>query len=401
MELSPDSQSFDLAGPETRGVPFDELRSMSKQYPGLTPLIDSPLSTTKPSPVLLLTGAGASRPLGMPTMLEFKSNFANNLCNKEAFLWNGIVDLTAKFFGIDAKATDIEQVLTYIDHCEICYEESTFLWEKMYGMKYGTPTIEQVHEFRQDLWSLRSAVLDEICATYKDPERLKVVDCYDPLFRMLNSVSGQVATNVFTTNYDLTFEVLAKVKPDDFELVDGFVTLPSGEEVFKKQYVPAYNAEHSIILWKLHGSTSWKGQIPNLELRKECPGNYIQAGGERTIIIYPTRNKDASQNLHTNPFNQAYGGLASMFSQIQATQVLLVIGYRFGDTEIREVIEEGIATEGKATVVVVDPSATLEDVAGLFTRVEKERFRVIPHKFCEQGTIEKIGEEVRSAMTRG
>ena len=133
MELSPDLQSFDLTGPETRGVRLDELRSMSTQYPGLSPLVDSPLSTTKPSPVLLLTGAGASRPLGMPTMLEFRSNFANKLYSKEASLWNGIVDLTAKFFDISAEATDIEQVLTYIDHCEISYEESTFLWTKMYG----------------------------------------------------------------------------------------------------------------------------------------------------------------------------------------------------------------------------------------------------------------------------
>ena len=82
-----------------------------------------------------------------------------------------------------------------------------------------------------------------------------------------------------------------------------------------------------------------------------------------------------------------------MFSQMETSQVLLVIGYRFGDMEIKDVVQKGLANEGETTVVVVDPSATLEGLAELFPSIDRERFRVIPHKFCEEGTIEKIGAE--------
>ena len=271
MELVPDSQSSDLTGPETRGVSLDELKSMSEKYQGLSQLINSEPPTTKPSPIVLLTGTGASRPLGMPTMLEFKNNFSDNLLEKERILWDNIAALSAESYKTTSDALDIEQVLTYIEYCELCSRESASLWKTLYAMQYDKPTIEQVHDFRHDVWSLRNGVLDKICATYRNPKPLKVVECYDPLFRVLKSVSGQVATNVFTTNYDLTFEVLAKTKPDDFELVDGFVTLHSGEGVFKKQYVPTYKFGHAIVLRKLHGSTSWKGKLPNLEFVKAPP----------------------------------------------------------------------------------------------------------------------------------
>ena len=394
----PDSPSFDLTGPETRGVPFDELSNLSEKYPGLRQLLDSPIHTTKPSPVILFTGAGASKPLGMPTMLEFNDNYSKKLCGKVATLWNNVVNSSAEFFNTKADSIDLEQVLTYIDDCELSYCNSASMWEKMYGVYLGTPTIEQIHDFRQDLWSLRNDMLDQICATYGAPDPSSVVECYGPLFWMLKSVSGQVSTNVFTTNYDLSLEVLSKTKPDDFILVDGFVILSSGEEVYKKQYVPTFNGGHVIVLWKLHGSTSWRGKAPYLELVKAPPGKYIGADGKRTVIIYPTKDKDASQNLHASPFNQAYGGFESMFSQIQATQVLLVIGYRFGDIEINDVIEKGLALEGNAKVIVVDPNATLESVAGLFPKIDQGRIKVIPHKFGEEGTIGKIEEEVRSSI---
>ena len=394
----PDSPSFDLTGPETRGIPFDEILNMSEEYPRLSQLLNSAMPTTKSSPVVLFTGAGASKPLGMPTMLEFKVNYSNKLCGTLATLWNNVVNSSAKFFNTKADLIDIEQVLTYIDNCEISYCDSASMWEMMYGVHLGSPTIEQIHDFRQELWSLRNDVLDQICATYGAPDPSRAVECYETLFWMLKRVSGQVSTNVFTTNYDLSLEVLAKTKPDDFDLVDGFVTFPSGEEVYKKQYVPTFKRGHAIVLWKLHGSTSWRGKSPYLELVKAPPGKYIGADGKRAVIIYPTKNKDASQNLHASPYNQAYGGFESMFSQIQATLVLLVIGYRFGDKEINDVIEKGLALEGKARVIVVDPNAALESVAGLFPNIDKGRVKVIPHKFGEEGTIGKIEEEVRSSI---
>ncbi len=393
-----DSPSFGLTNPETRGIPFDELSNMSEEFPGLSRLLDSTMPTANSSPIVLFTGAGASRPLGMPTMLEFKDDCSKDLSGKTATLWNNVVDSSAVFFDTQPDSIDIEQVLTYIDDCEKSYCSAAYVWEQMYGIYHGSPTIEQIHEFRQELWSLRNDVLDRICVAYGAPEPQRVVECYDPLFRMLNGASGQVSTNVFTTNYDLALELLAKTRPDDYELVDGFVSIPSGEEVYRKQYVPTFKGRHAIVLWKLHGSTSWRGAPPYLELIKAPSNKYIGPDGKRAVIVYPTRNKDESQNLDTSPFNQAYGGLESLFSQMQAIRVLLVIGYRFGDVEINDVIEQGLAIEGSAKLIVVDPNATPEGVAEVFPSIDKGRVKVIPHKFCGENAIGKIEEEVGSSI---
>ena len=395
---SPDSGLAQFAGTETRGVSLDELKNMSEEYQGLGEFLDSLAPTKKPSPVVLLTGAGASKPVGMPTMLEFKTDFADGLSANKKELWHGIVESSANYFKITSGQTNIEDVLTYVDECEKSYDESSLLWAHIRGESAGTPTIEEIHDFRQYLWSIRMNVLDKLCATYAAPEPSKAIECYAPLFRMLHRSSGQVSTDVFTTNYDLTFEVLAESRPDNFELVDGFVNDPSGVEVFRHCYVPRYDSEHSIVLWKLHGSTSWVGRLPGLRFRKAPPGKYIRDDG-RTIIIYPTRNKSESQNLATSPFTQAYGGLGSLLSQIDRVQVILVIGYGFGDVEIVDVIKNGLSLQASAKLIVVDPAASIEKMVEVFPNVDASRFRLVPRRFCEEGTIEGIEAVIKSLLS--
>lgn len=394
----PDSESTGLTGPKTRGISLDELKSMSEDCPGLKRLLDSKNPATEPSPVVLFTGAGASKPLGMPTMLEFKTTFANGLSANKKNLWHKIVASSAKYFKTTSDEIDIEDVLTYVDECEHSYSESSLLWGQFHGDSSGTPTIEQIDEFRELVWSIKSDVLDKLCATYVSPEPSKTIECYAPLFNMLYRSSGQVVTNVFTTNYDLTFEVLAENRPDDFELADGFTTDRSGKEVFRSNYTLQYRSKHSIVLRKLHGSTSWVGRLPDSRFVKAPPGKYVQ-GDLKTIIIYPTKNKSESQNLSTSPFTQAYGGLASQLSLINTVQVILVIGYGFGDLEIVEEIENGLLPQASAKMIVVDPTASIERMTKVFPNVDASRFRIIPRRFGEKGTIECIEVELQSLLS--
>ena len=393
-----DSESSNLPDTETRGVSLDELKAMSHEYPALNQVLDSVARATKPSPVVLFTGAGASKPLGMPTMLEFKNSFAECLSSMRKELWNEIVESSAQYFKTTSVQVDIEGVLTYIDECVTSDRKASFLWAQINGGNLtGRPSIEQVDDLQQELRSIKNDVLDEICTTYVSPEPGKAIECYAPLFKMLHGLSGQEMTNVFTTNYDLTFEVLAESRPDDFELVDGFVTNHAGEEVFANTYVPRCRSKYSIVLWKLHGSTSWVGQLPEMRFSKVRPGKYIQ-GDSTTIIIYPTKNKSKSQNLHTSPFTQAYGGLSSRFSQIEGVQVLLVIGYGFGDAEVVVEMKESLAIQQRATMVVVNPTSTLEEMTKVFPSVDANRFRIIPRRFCEEGTIERIEAEIQTLL---
>lgn len=398
MELLHDSQALNVSNPVTRGVSPEELESMSKDFTELNHLLDSVASTMKPSPVVLFTGAGASKPLGMPTMLDFKGSFADGLSATKKELWHEIVESSAQAFKTTSDQIDIEGVLTYLDECGMSHCKSSLLWAQICrGKLGGQPTVGQIDDFQQELRSIKDDVLNKICATYVCPDSIKAIECYAPLFEMLNRSSGQKMTNVFTTNYDLTFEVLAESRHDDFELVDGFVTSCSGEVVFGNTYVPQDRSKHSIVLWKLHGSTSWVGKLPDPKFSKAPPGRYVQ-GDARTIIIYPTKNKSESQNLHTSPFTQAYGGLGSLLSRVEAVQVLLVIGYSFGDVEVVDVIKEGLALQQSATMIVVDPTGTPEKIAKVFPSVDASRLRIIPRRFCEKGTIEAIAAEIQSLL---
>ena len=231
---------------------------------------------------------------------------------------------------------------------------------------------------------LRICILDKICTTYTYPEPSRTVECYEHLFRMLIEITGQSTTNVLTTNYDLTFETLANERPSDYVVTDGFRKIESGEEIWDNYYVPSYPADHCITLWKLHGSTSWKGDWAKGALRKAAPSTYIQ-DDESTVIIYPTKTKASTQDLFARPFNQAYGSLSGLFQKM-AVGVLLVIGYSFGDYEVRSHIEEGLTIDNDAKLVVVDPGANSCKLSTDFPRIDPGRIKVISSYFGKDDT---------------
>lgn len=340
----------------------------------------------EPSPVVLFIGAGASKPLGMPTMVEFRQQFACRLGGEEKMLWKAVVQSSAAFYKVKPCDVNIEHVLTCIEDCELSFRSTCKLWQNIYGLSVGKPTIEQIHDFRQRLWGIRNKVIDEIRTRYGKPEPRKVVDAYDRLFDIMREVSNQRSTHVFTTNYDLAFEVLADKLSHKYELVDGF----SGSS-YVRYYVPKGGSEHSLILHKLHGSTSWEW-VGNLQIRKVDPDQ-----NPRPVLIYPSLRKSMSQRLSTQPFNQAYGRFGGLFRQIGAVKALLVIGYGFGDAEVKDEITECLRMEDKAVMIIVDPKMKLDCVQRLFPSIKK-RVKVINAGFGNESALQKIRSELEKLV---
>ena len=366
--------------------------------------LDAPLSqhmgaVMKPrfqaSPVVLFIGAGASRPLGMPTMAEFPRDFADILSGSERHLWNTIVDFSADFNGVPLDSVNIEHVLTCIHKCQRSEQTVAQLDKKICESPEAELIYAKFQSLEQALNRMTTKVLDGICAKYGEPEKpSRVVECYSPLFDIL--AQHQISTNIFTTNYDLTFEVLAHEKRNDFELVDGFPTC--GSRNINYNFVPNYpKGRHALVLWKMHGSTSWKGNLPKGPVRKDHSSVYGE-GDSETIILPPTQDGIARRKLSVRPFTQMYGGLKSLFIRIGVVKVLLVVGYGFGDQEIVDVISEGFQAERTAKLIVVDPNACEDDLSSVLS-IDQSRIILIREYFGEEHTHKAIKDAVSSVLS--
>ena len=350
---------------------------------------------TGPSPVVLFAGAGASAALGVPTMIRMKQAFGEGLNDQQRTLWNAVVYASALRNRVVPDKVNIEHVLTYIEDCETSSYLCSRLWQRIYGLTRGEPTIEELHEFRSQLWDLRNQVLDFIQSSCSEMDPNRVVECYNPLFDLLKDIGGQSRTNVFTTNYDLAFELLVDQLPSKYELADGFES-PAG--AYQRTYVPDAQAEHSIILFKLHGSVSWREMPPESDVLVKLGTLSPLEIGEPVVWIYPTQHKEDTQRTWIQPFSQAYAQLEAQFAMIGAVKVLLIIGYAFGDKRLRNTISEALYLEQEAHLLVVDPSLSLEQVSRLLPSVSAERITVINAKFGPSDTLDLIRRELEALL---
>jgi hypothetical protein len=168
----------------------------------------------------------------------------------------------------------------------------------------------------------------------------------------IRHVRRESALEVFTTNYDLLLE-------HSFETVgvpffDGFVGVVA--PFFVPQCVEADGNKHSegdfppiswTRLWKLHGSVGWqmridpttgKSSIIRLGLTTPKPGT--------ELVIYPSREKlSESRKL---PFATFMDRLRRFLSL--GENLLLVIGYSFGDEHINAVLTQALRGNTRAAV---------------------------------------------------
>lgn len=98
-------------------------------------------------------------------------------------------------------------------------------------------------------------------------------------------------------------------------------------------------------LFKLHGSTSWyknsQGEIQKHNLAQELPEL-------DNTLIYPGRTKIETLD---EPYQTSYQYLAAC---LRRAEVLLVIGYAFGDLSIQRTVQSALADGAKFKVVIIN-----------------------------------------------
>ena len=189
--------------------------------------------------MILLIGAGASKPFGIPTTKEMAEDFLSS-------------DISKPLRQDLEHCKDIEDIIKYLS-------------------KNGNASLESAYGY-----------IRHKCSVY---QKGKPNQIYEPILKL----SKSLPLNIFTTNYDTVIEDTCDGL--DFKYDDGFVN---------SKYFLKFD-QHSffrskIRIFKMHGSVTWYRKEPDQTIFK-FPYSLDQTDINE-LMIYPTKDKD----IYTYPY---------------------------------------------------------------------------------------------------
>jgi len=371
--------------------------------------------------LLLLTGAGASKPLDMPLMKDFynllrgRSDETQRQLLHEIFLTNikkkeGIPDLEAllalieryrRFYNIlfEDERFGLPVDDKFKKHVEewkedVAEEKKRAEMEAKGLLKtdtgyYSSPApppttphqasygsyLEQAYLRKGKVESLDTLLRNLIFGVYgKDLDDRKLNELYSPLFEVIGRHFPQDFIPIFTTNYDTAIEAYAG--RSDIHLETGFAPTTTGGTIWKSlrfdQFRPR-KSKQNIVLFKLHGSLAWHRK-DNTIISTGLP--IRDPSGYQSVVIYPTQTKEFPDE---EPFRTMYGFLKGC---LIVAKLAIVIGYSFRDPGIRRIMDEALDRNPSLRFVLVcGPNV---DRWKKFAP-QKQKTIIIPHYFAPSG----------------
>lgn len=171
--------------------------------------------------------------------------------------------------------------------------------------------------------------------------------------------------NIYTTNYDLAFEIAARRAR--FNLIDGFGY--GGQEFdggsFDLDYVRRGPNEQLALepsvfhFLKLHGSVNW--DAVGTDIRK------VEGRPLNPVLIYPASTK------YQLSYRQPYLEFMSRFQMGLRKPDLgvIVVGFGFNDDHLTAPIEAAIRSNVGMRMIVVTPGARVKDRSASLSRIEE------------------------------
>jgi hypothetical protein len=171
------------------------------------------------------------------------------------------------------------------------------------------------------------------------------------------STSGQVV-DYFVLNYDTVLEDALALERHPFsDGLDGGVTGWWSPETFDRSELAAR-------VYKLHGSINWCEFSDDPLPRRVAASLDIEMGNNRRVLIWPASTKYRETQL--DPFAQLWERARRVLRPSRGSQcVLVVCGYRFGDTHVNLELDRALReSAGDLTIVVFtfenEPTGQLE-----------------------------------------
>lgn len=272
----------------------------------------------------IFLGAGASADSEFPTMRKLTTLVLEEIKEDKKFL------LIKEIVNVLGKRKD--ETINIEDVLNVCYQLLNVIKDKQ-DIKIEYRNIKSITEEQ-----INNSItkIQEICFR----ECLKDYDL-DNHYKFLKFwFGGRGKIDIFTTNWDFLIEKasdkLIKLDDEDVRCVDGFkgnyskildLSLFDEEIKNEKGYIKRIN------LYKLHGAVNWI-----LEGEKIVMSNNTEAVDKKSVMIFPTPQK------YQEVLGFPYIELLRRFSNIieNECKYLLVIGYRFQDGHINNIIKQAL-----------------------------------------------------------
>lgn len=282
--------------------------------------------------LLIFSGAGISKPLGIPDMYSFVEEF-------ESEIEKGMMDkknLLDKI--INNKKVDLEELLKRLNRMSELLEDETYLRMVNPGddEKMIFSEIKELKEKLMDFVYEKCSSFDEEVAQriFKQLLDLKDLFLYDRL-------------KIFTTNYDICAE--STYEKQNLACTTGFKTrgmYPLWDRTVFKD--PSYK----IHIYKLHGSITWFKYGNQITQLPPIDRKIFSSRGEELPVqmLYPLTGKE----VFKPPFSELQYYLQRM---LESCSMCIVIGYSFRDNPVNSIFSNASKENKDLEVIVVDPNA--------------------------------------------
>lgn len=370
-----------------------------KPASGLSPFVEMALEA--PQRIALLTGAGASRPLGLPVMNELVDDSWRSTLGVEehkvlydmAANWaskDGVVDFEMLYTAVDAfvamSRTDLASV-PFAPH----RGSAGFFFHRTPGSKI----ILDMEGAKKHAKGLREELKRRVHERIAEVDAEEAAQLYLPLIReLLGFQNGPMDLQVFTTNYDRSVESIweaglqreGTLSPD---LVRGFRPENDLGFVFADESydMPGGSTTARVFLHKLHGSLNWI--VRGKQVLESPTDDYVR----RNAVIYPLVKHDEMGypfEALLNRFKYALDGQVSL---------LVVIGSALRDEHIRRIIREAMERNSRFKVVIHDPEA--EAIKKSFSDQFDESLFPAPGYFGTEEGSRELRDRIMDAVTYG
>lgn len=309
--------------------------------------------------VLVFLGAGASKPLGKMLMGEFVESLANSNPPDE-YLFNAIV----------SEQKDLEFLLQQLDDLAAKdYLAGATSRPRM--LREPGPTWAQTANMWSRAKETSEWVKQGVFRHYRELILNTISEqSYERLFAAASPALNPSV--VFTTNYDAAVEEFCRLKK--LKLVDGFVNDQYGAEYsWDRAAFDDFSANTSIddaavVLFKLHGSTTWVRQ--GSRIIKNRPVFAQNDPAIENVLIYPATRKIAVDN----PYFTAYDYLERC---LLCAESCVFVGYSFRDYDVLTRLKASQLWNHRLRIIVLDPRAQQL----VKTMLEPNGIRAVPIPF--------------------